>query len=150
GHHDRDRLGGREERVQRIERAHAELLRHLRAPLGARVVEPHQLRARDVAEEAHVVIAESPGADDPDLELPAHITTPRPLAPTNSRKCFPSGHICSSRSARSGPCVTLSSERKKRRYARLSSCTTSGWNPLRWSPTVLSPYSLFGLPTALR
>jgi hypothetical protein len=54
-------------------------------------------------------------------------------------KASTSGSGLSSARARSSACEMFSSDRKKNRYAFLSSATVSSANPLRWSPTELSP-----------
>ena len=79
--HDHGQCVGRgDQRVQGVERLHAEFLRDLRGAIGARIVEADELRAGDRAEQPDVVVAEPARADDADLELPLTSPTPRPLA----------------------------------------------------------------------
>src|SRR5207244_9761777 len=102
---------------------------------------------RNLAQLTRMVEPERADADDADSN--GHqITSPRSLASKKRRNSWTSGNGCSSAAAFSRACDKLSSDLKKRRYARFSSRRTSSGKPFRSKPTEFSPKSLIGFPTA--
>ena len=112
-----------------------------RAHPGDRRVDRHtgEVRTLHVTQDPDVMLSESAGSDHAGPHALRQTTTPRPLSSTNRSSSSTSGYGLSSAAARSFAWDTLSSERKKMRYARLSSRTTSSGKLFRWSPTLFSP-----------
>src|SRR5262249_19083669 len=123
-----------EQRIEGVERLHAELVAHLRRALDIRFVETNQLRTEHVAENPRVVKPQRARADDSDAH--GHqITEPRSLRSKNARNSSISGYAWSSAVARSRACDRFSSDLKNRRYARFNSRRTSSGKPFLSNPT---------------
>src|SRR4029078_7691738 len=119
-HDDRRRVNGLDEILEPIERANAELRRHLGCALAASLVESPELSARDVAQDANMVVSERTSANDSDAHVPRgrchrQITSPRSLRSRKLRNSSTSGKRCSSSSARSRAWERFRSELKNRR-----------------------------------
>src|SRR5690606_36126636 len=148
-HRHDQRLDPIEQRVQLVERRDAELLAHGPETRCIRVVNADELRARQVAQQARVVPAQTADPRHADPQPTRHQRMiPRSLSSTNVRNRWISGNGLSSSRARSRAWLTFSVELKNSRYARFSSRRTTSGIPRRWSPTVFRPASSIGLPAA--
>jgi hypothetical protein len=88
---DRQRVGCIEQLVERSKGPHGELRRHGRRPLARSLVETDQPRARDVAQDADMVVAERPGPDDANAHRVCQMTTPRFVSLTKRMNSCTSG-----------------------------------------------------------
>src|SRR4051794_32673910 len=104
---------------------HLQILGDLLGSFSAGLVESPEILAKHVPQDTHVMLAKSSGSNDANSNARAQSTTPRPLSSRNRSRSWTSGKGFRSVAARCLACERFSSERKNKRYARLSSRTTS-------------------------